>query len=55
MTATKTRLPAPEQLLLSKMSEAEVAEMIERHIEYYVDTDYGSGQCTWRNPSSSIS
>src|SRR6516165_3090611 len=38
---TKTRLPAPKQLLLVKMSEEEVAEMIERHIEYYVETADG--------------
>jgi hypothetical protein len=41
MTDTKTRLPAPKQLLLSKMSEAEVAEMIERHIEFYIETENG--------------
>jgi hypothetical protein len=29
-----TKLPAPEQWVLSKMSEMEVAEMIERHIDY---------------------
>ena len=33
-----TKLPAPEQWVLSKMSEMEVAEMIERHIDY-VDDD----------------
>ena len=38
---TKTRLPAPKQLLLVKMSEEEVAEMIERHIEYYVENADG--------------
>jgi hypothetical protein len=37
----ETRLPAPEQLLLIKMSEEEVAEMIEQHIEYYVETEDG--------------
>jgi hypothetical protein len=31
-------LPAPEQLCLVKMTEAEVAEMIEAHIEF-VDKD----------------
>ena len=35
-----TRLPPPEQWVLSKMSEMEVAEMIEEHIDYYtVDED----------------
>jgi hypothetical protein len=35
-----TKLPAPEQWVLSKMSEMETAEMIERHIEHYaVDKD----------------
>ena len=35
-----TRLPPPEQWVLSKMSEMEVAEMIEQHIDYYtVDED----------------
>ena len=29
-----TRLPAPEQWLLPRMSEMDVAEMIERHIDY---------------------
>ena len=29
-----TKLPAPEQWVLSKMNEMEVAEMIERHIDY---------------------
>ena len=34
-----TSLPPPEQWVLSKMSEMEVAEMIEEHIDYYtVDT-----------------
>jgi hypothetical protein len=37
----ETRLPAPKQLLLVKMTEEEVAEMIERHIEYYVETKDG--------------
>ena len=31
-----TRLPPPEQWVLSKMNEMEVAEMIEQHIDYYV-------------------
>src|SRR5262245_53166374 len=30
-----TRLPAPENWVLSKMSEMELAEMIEEHIDYY--------------------
>ena len=35
-----TSLPPPEQWVLSKMSEMEVAEMIEEHIDYYtVDED----------------
>ncbi len=38
---TKTRIPAPEQLLLVKMTEEQVAEMIERHIEFYIDTADG--------------
>ena len=32
---------APKQLLLLEMTEEEVSEMIERHIEYYVDTPHG--------------
>src|SRR5271169_1365542 len=32
--SVETRLPAPEQLLLVDMTEEEVAEMIERHINY---------------------
>ena len=35
-----TRLPPPEQWVLSKMNEMEVAEMIEQHIDFYtVDED----------------
>ena len=35
-----TSLPPPEQWVLSKMNEMEVAEMIEEHIDYYtVDED----------------
>ena len=35
-----TRLPPPEQWALCKMNEMEVAEMIERHIDFYtVDKD----------------
>ena len=40
MTA-ESRLPAPKQILLVKMSHEEVAEMIERHIEYYTETKDG--------------
>ena len=29
-----TSLPAPEQWVISEMTEAEVAEMIERHIDF---------------------
>ena len=32
-----TKLPAPEQWVLSKMNEMEVAEMIERYIDYVDD------------------
>jgi hypothetical protein len=32
-----TKLPPPEQWVLSKMSEMEVAEMIEEHIDYYTN------------------
>jgi hypothetical protein len=34
-----TRLPPPEQWALCKMNEMEVAEMIERHIDFYVEKD----------------
>ena len=37
-----TRLPPPEQWVLSKMSEMEVAEMIEEHIDYYVEDEDGN-------------
>src|SRR5205823_9996005 len=37
----KTRLPAPEQMLIAKMSEAETAEMIEGHIEFFSETAHG--------------
>ena len=30
----ETRLPAPEQPLLTRLGEVELAELIERHIEY---------------------
>jgi hypothetical protein len=33
MTST-SRLPAPEQLILKPLSEMELAELIEKHIEY---------------------
>jgi hypothetical protein len=32
-----TKLPAPEQWVLTKMNEMETAEMIEQHIDYYKD------------------
>ena len=35
--ANETRLPPPEQPVLYRLSDAEVAEMIERHIEYVKD------------------
>ena len=35
-----TKLPPPEQWVLCKMNEMEVAEMIEEHIDFYnVDQD----------------
>src|SRR6266567_6848600 len=34
---TMTKLPAPEQWVLQRMNEMETAEMIERHIDYYVE------------------
>jgi hypothetical protein len=37
-----TRLPPPEQWVLSKMSEMEVAEMIEEHIDYYTEDEDGN-------------
>src|SRR5258708_14368080 len=37
-----TRLPAPEQWVLSKMSEMEVAEMIEKYIDYYTEDEDGN-------------
>jgi hypothetical protein len=40
-SSKKSSLPAPKQLLLVKMTEEQVAEMIERYIEYYVDTQLG--------------
>jgi len=37
-----TKLPPPEQWVLCKMSEMEVAEMIEKYIDYYTEDDYGN-------------
>ena len=37
-----TRLPPPEQWVLSKMNEMEVAEMIEEHIDYYIEDKDGN-------------
>ena len=37
-----TRLPPPEQWVLSQMNEMEVAEMIEQHIDYYVEDEDGN-------------
>jgi hypothetical protein len=37
-----TRLPPPEQWVMSKMSEMEVAEMIEEHIDYYTEDEDGN-------------
>ena len=37
-----TKLPAPEQWVLSTMSEMETAEMIEKHIEHYVEDAKGN-------------
>jgi len=34
-----TKLPPPEQWVLCKMNEMEVAEMIERHIDFYIEKD----------------
>jgi hypothetical protein len=38
MTTSKTRLPAPEQLVLVPLNEMELAELIEKHIEYVDET-----------------
>jgi len=35
------KLPPPEQWMLYKMSEMEVAELIERHINFYVENEFG--------------
>jgi hypothetical protein len=37
-----TRLPPPEQWVLSTMNEMEVAEMIEEHIDYYTEDEDGN-------------
>jgi hypothetical protein len=37
-----TRLPPPEQWVLSKMSEMEVAEMVEEHIDHYAEDEDGN-------------
>ena len=37
----KECLPAPEQPLLTRLSEAQLAEVIERHVEYVVETKDG--------------
>ena len=37
-----TRLPPPEQWVLSTMSEMEIAEMIEQHIDYYTEDEDGN-------------
>ena len=36
-----TKLPAPEQWVLSRMNEMECAEMIEQYIDYYVEDKNG--------------
>jgi len=38
---TKDKLPPPEQWVICKMSEMEVAEMIEQHIDFYVEDKNG--------------
>jgi hypothetical protein len=37
----KTPLSAPPQMLIARMNEEEAAEMIERHVEFYVETAEG--------------
>src|SRR5262245_20668367 len=37
-----TRLPAPEQWVMRKMTEMEVAEMIEEHIDFYIEDKNGN-------------
>ena len=36
-----SKLPPPEQWVLCKMNEMEVAEMIERYIDFYVEDENG--------------
>ena len=36
-----TRLPPPEQWVLCKMNEMEVAEMIEKYIDFYAENANG--------------
>ena len=36
-----TKLPSPEQWVLSRMDERECAELIEQHIDFYVESDDG--------------
>ena len=51
-----TKLPPPAQWVLSKMTEMEVAEMIEQHIDFYtVDKDGMSDRCICPRNSYGIS
>ena len=36
-----TKLPAPEQWVLARMDERECAELIEQHIDFYVENEEG--------------
>ena len=36
-----TKLPSPEQWVLSRMDERECAELIEQHIDFYVENEEG--------------
>ena len=36
-----TKLPAPEQWVLARMNEMEVAELIEQHIDFYIEDEEG--------------
>ena len=36
-----TKLPSPEQWVLSRMDERECAELIEQHIDFYVENEDG--------------
>ena len=36
-----TKLPTPEQWVLSRMDELECAELIEQHIDFYVENEDG--------------